>query len=114
MRKLALNPEDLIVESFATESLGRLRGTVLGAELETNETCSPSQCAPCWQGGTGMDTCGPDCTWQGACGPDGGNGGWGGTWAGAASCPSGCNTQCNQNTCAAQGCLATAGAEVCV
>jgi len=41
MTKLALNLEDLAVDSFATGSRTDVRGTVLGADSSFERTCLP-------------------------------------------------------------------------
>jgi hypothetical protein len=53
MRKLALDPEALVVQSFPTEAADPRRGTVHG--LDTGVTCDQDTCV-------GADTCAPGCT----------------------------------------------------
>jgi len=56
MRKLGLDPDALVVQSFPTEDVDARRGTVRGMDDVTNQdTCNgPGTCAP---GCTDVDTC---------------------------------------------------------
>ena len=57
MRKLGLDPDSLVVQSFPTEEVNAPRGTVRGMDDVTNQdTCNipGNTCAP---GCTAVDTC---------------------------------------------------------
>ncbi|HEX6751333.1 MAG TPA: hypothetical protein VF092_28840 [Longimicrobium sp.] len=56
MRKLALNPNELVVQSFPTLEAESKRGTVHGMDVTNQDTCNGpgTTCAP---GCTRVDTC---------------------------------------------------------
>lgn len=47
MKKLTLELQDLRVESFATTSPGKARGTVFGEQCTCNTVCTCPGCATC-------------------------------------------------------------------
>jgi hypothetical protein len=76
MKKLSLNPDELVIQSFPTEAVEPRRGTVRGFDDTTQDTCNgPNTCAP---GCTDVDTC-PAVTCAQSCGGS------------CASCPVSCN-----------------------
>ena len=84
MRKLGLNPDELVVQSFSTEDVHARRGTVRG--MDDSATVDQDTCNvpgnTCMPGCTDVDTC-PQVTCAVSCGGS------------CASCPVSCNpAQC--------------------
>jgi hypothetical protein len=95
MRKLALDLNELVVDSFDTASVAAGRGTVAARSGTTyadescngtcNFTCFPASCASC------DFTCGSCASCGGTCA---------GSCAGGASCGNTCGGTCDYATCA--------------
>jgi hypothetical protein len=100
MRKLKLDPEQLMVESFATVRMGG-EGTVRGAACETAPQTDPSDCGSC-DTQCGQWTCDQSC--NGTCGG----------WSCDESCAGTCYYDVTCNSCNITLCPTGASPECCV
>jgi len=97
--KFRLNPEELEVETFATEGLKEETGTVFG-HWTNDSTCIQILCNCTYGAGPGMGTCDLSCMGDPCeptninCGGTGGTGGTGGGSGVTCTCP-----RTNEQTC---------------